>query len=111
MNTDTKLFEVRDVATFIPCMAVRISGAHHDDATQDEWLASRAGYGEPCVLFGRLDGGEFNYDNYNWPGGTRTMPVAHEYIIEHWTELRSGAVVDVEFILGMRAEPKESERP
>lgn len=110
MSTETKFFEVRDAGTFIPCIAVQISGCHTDDATQDEWLASRAGFGEPRLLFGRLDGGEFNYDYYDWPSGTRTMPVAHEYIIERWTELRSGAVVDVEFILGMRAEPKESER-
>jgi len=35
---------------------------------------------------------------------------AHKYIKEHWDELRSGSVVDVEFILGESKEPKASER-
>ena len=34
----TKIFEVRDIATFIPVLAIEISG-------EDGWLACRAGYG------------------------------------------------------------------
>ena len=38
------------------------------------------------------------------------MPVAHNYIIEHWHELKDGDVVDVQFILGETKAPKVSER-
>ena len=39
----------------------------------------------------------------------RTMPVAHDWIINHFDELRDGAVVDVQFILLETTAPKEAE--
>jgi hypothetical protein len=38
------------------------------------------------------------------------MPEAHKYIIEHWYDLKTGDVVDVEFALGESEKPKLSER-
>ena len=38
------------------------------------------------------------------------MRTAHEWLREHFDEIEDGGVVDVEFILGERAEPKRSER-
>ena len=38
------------------------------------------------------------------------MKEAHAYIAGHFEELESGAVIDVEFILGETAEAKKSER-
>lgn len=96
----TKLIELRDSATFIPCLAIRVSG-------EDGYLARRAGYGEPCVLFGRLQGGRFAYDPYEWKD--RTFKTAHNYIIEHFDDLKDGQVVDVEHILGETKSPKRSE--
>lgn len=98
----TKLFEIRDSATLIPAVGILLS-------RRDGPLVQRAGYGdEPCVLLTYLIGGRnAECDPYAWIG--RTMPVAHRYISEHWQELESGAVVDVEFILGMSLYPKKSE--
>lgn len=98
---EIKLFEVRDIATFIPCIAIELSG-------HDGFLARRAGYGEPCVLFGRLEGGKFTYDPYDW--GDRTTFNAHKFINENWDELETNAVIDVEFILGETGAKKKSER-
>jgi hypothetical protein len=106
---ETKLFEVRDADTFIACAALLISGSHAPEASRDEWLASRAGYGEPMVIFGKLGGGHFAYDPHHWIAD-RTMHVAHKYIRDNWPNLESGAVVDVEFILGYKKKPKETER-
>ena len=50
------------------------------------------------------------YDPFAWGSDTRTYQVAHQYIIDHFDELESGAVVDVEFILKETTEPKKSER-
>ncbi len=47
-------------------------------------------------------------DPFEW-GDNRTRLFAHKYIAEHFDELPSGAVVDVEFILGESAAPKLSE--
>jgi hypothetical protein len=108
-----KLFEVRDAGTFIPVLAVQLGS--RDEA--ERWLAARAGYGrslldqEAYVFLCKIDddaGG--TYDPHAWPGGARTMQVAHQFIINHFKELDPGAVVDVEYIIGDRDEPKPSER-
>ena len=110
---EVKLFEVRDRATFIPCFGIRMSPgytAHGSFCPKETFLLRRAGFGleEPLVLFGRLDGGECNHDPFAWGG--RTLAVAHRYIAEEWSSLRSGDVVDVEFVLGEKSSPKLSER-
>lgn len=118
-----KLFELRDRATFIPIFAFRATAkpdlsdhgltAANEDFAQESWLFRRAGFGwnSHCVIVGRLEcsGVDRNctYDPYAWGG--RTYPVAHKYIEEHFDELQSGQVLDVEFILGDTTTPKLSE--
>lgn len=103
----TKVFEVRDRATFIPVIATLMET--DNSVPSERYLLMRAGYGpERCILLTRAEGGESNYDPYNW-GRTRTMPAAHQHIIEHWDSLESGSLIDVEFILGEVATPKLSE--
>lgn len=97
---ETKLLEIRDKATFIPCLAIAISGA-------DGYLARRAGYRKRCILFGNLNGGIFTYDCHEWRG--RTFPVAHKWIEENWERISDGQVIDVEFILGETGLSKQSE--
>ncbi len=117
----TLLLEIRDRATFIPVLAVRMGPDTHDEVNdhwrKEEWLMRRAGYNltEPpfCVILCRLEAagcdGNATYDPYSW-SGARTLPVAHLFIVEHWDELRSGDVVDVEFILKETTKQKLSER-
>ena len=99
---NTKFLEIRDAATFIPVLAIRISG-------QDGYLARRAGFGETaCVYLINMTSEKAAYDPYNW--GNRTMITAHEYIAKEWTSLTEGDVIDVEFILGETTVKKRSER-
>lgn len=90
-----KVLEIRDEMTFIP-----------------NWHLRRCGYpcdGQPNILITRLTAnGKASNDPYFWGG--RTMPVAHDYIIKNWENLRDGDVVDVQFILGEISAPKVSER-
>lgn len=110
-----KALEVRDEGTFIAVLAVdmnvHVFGPQHDAVAQ-HYLLRRCGYacdGRPNIILTRLDGsGKATNDPYDWGG--RTYPVAHQYIIDHWLELKDGDVVDVEFILGERPQPKISER-
>jgi hypothetical protein len=106
-----KTFEIRDAGTFIPMLAIRL-----DPVTEaDRYLLARAGYGrEPvqqgefvmlCGLNGGLD--RATSDPYDWTN--RTRQVAHGFIVQHFDALESGAVVDVEHILGTTASPKRSE--
>lgn len=103
-----KALEIRDEGTFIPALAVDMNPS--DDAQR--YLLRRCGYscdGLPNVIVTRLDGdGQATNDPYAWNG--RTWPAAHNYIIEHWDELKDGDVVDVSFILGETKAPKRSER-
>lgn len=109
----TKTFEVRDRSTFIPVLAVKM----RPSCERDRYLMGRSGFGtDPerqaeYVLVVKLDGGDGRSacDPYGWPGGARTMKVAHSYILKHFDVLESGALVDVEFIEGERAVPKQSE--
>ena len=110
---DVKLFEVRDVGTCMPIMAIRLTSSNE----AERYLLSRTGYGtteraqERYVLILRLASGRgsFSCDPHDH-GGARTLYYAHKYIIEHWNSLESGQVICVEHILGERPEPKTSER-
>ena len=96
----TKLLEIRDRMTMIPAIAVQISGA-------DGPLARAAGYGSACVLFGRADGPTMVYDPFHWRD--RTMMQAHMWLRDHFDEVETGDVVDVEFLLGETSSPKVAE--
>lgn len=117
----TKLFEVRDRGTFIPVMATLISPSHEDSSPAEFYLMRRAGFGvgnplvgNPLIILCRLEcsgvARNATYDPFAWgANSTRTLTVAHQHIAEHWAELETGAVIDVEFILGETREPKRSE--
>jgi hypothetical protein len=110
---ETKLFEILDRATFIPVIATRIQVEIDRDTlenTDEVYLLRRAGYGgHPCVLLTRLVGGsKAVIDPDDW--GDRTMTTAHNYIEENWGTIKTGDVVDVEFILGETQSAKLSER-
>ena len=104
-----KTLELRDRATFIPLLAIDIN----PDNDAQRWLMRRVGYpcdGQPNVIITKLSGdGDASNDPYAWRGA-RSFPVAHDWIINHWDDLKDGDVVDVEFILGENKEPKASER-
>ncbi len=108
---EAKMIEIRDKGTFIPALAVNLKPGNLDD----RYLLARAGFGtEPAdqaryVLLIRIEGSTMvHYDDLRWPN-QRTLGVAHRHIIEHFDDLESGDVVDVEFILGETDEPKISE--
>jgi len=104
----SKCFEVRDRSTFIPVMAVRMTAANE----AQRYLLRRAGFGvepaEVMTMLTHLVRSVSQNSPHDW--GDRTMAVAHQWIHDHFAELADGAVVDVEFILGESAAPKQSER-
>jgi hypothetical protein len=103
-----KLFEVRDAATTIICMGIEVNTLLAADETEFKMMR-HAGYGERCILFCRLQGGEIRFDPYEHTGGARTIPNAHLFVEKHWDMLKSGDIVDVQFILGETDEPKETD--
>jgi hypothetical protein len=95
-----KWIEIRDKATFIPALAVEIS-------SDDGYLARRAGFGSRMIQVIHFASGRTAYSPYDWTN--RTMQVAHNFVAEFWDKIESGAVIDVQFILGETRAPKESE--
>lgn len=111
---ELKMIEIRDSATFIPAMAIRLLPGCEEDRA----LLARAGYGrEPerqgeYVLLSKLvgDDTEIHYDPHAWNlHKGRTMTIAHLFIRDNFARLESGMVVDVEFILGEKAAEKDPE--
>jgi hypothetical protein len=85
---DVKLIEIPDRATFVPAMAMRVTGT-------GDWLLRRAGYsldGAPIILM-RLTDCDGHYDPYHW--ASRTMQAAHVWLLEHFEEVATSDVVDV----------------
>lgn len=97
---ETKLVAILDQGTFISAIAIAVNG-------EDHYLLRRAGYGRRrYILLANLNKGPLSYNAHEW--GSRTMMHAHLYLLEHWDSIKSGAVVDVEHILGLKAEPRVS---
>ena len=109
---EIKMFEVRDRATFIPVMAIK----PNPRCEAERALLARGGFGRDAeaqqrytIVVKMNDSMGATYDPYAWVKCGRTMNHAHRHIEANWDKLASGDVVDVEFILGETAAPKESE--
>jgi len=109
-----KFLEIRDAGTFIPVLAFTTNAADEEEAVR--YLLRRAGFGYSgsdewsIIYLVKLATGGAEYDPFDWDSSTRTMNVAHLWIEKNWNTIKSGDVVDVEFILGITKEPKISER-
>jgi hypothetical protein len=107
---EVKCLEIRDVATFIPVICIRPVAENEEQ----RYLLRRDGYvaddREHCIIMIDAQCRGAAYDPYDWPGGSDTKRVAHDYIINNWSKLRDGEVIDVEFIKGLSPARKVSER-
>jgi hypothetical protein len=103
---ELKIFEIRDSGTFVPTIAIGIKVTGNDISN---YLLGRAGYGKNrrLVLLHPTTTNKANYDSFAWDD--RTFSTAHEFIESHWDELKTGDVIDVEFILGETTKKKISE--
>jgi len=105
-----KCLEIRDRATFVPVICIWPT----PDNPAQRYLLRRDGYrgseSEPCVIMIDAQCRGVAYDAYDWGKDPRTKGTAHNYITMHWSELRDGDVIDVEFILGETKTKKVSER-
>lgn len=103
-----KLFEVLDSGTCMIFMAIRMIPAN----LTENILLQHAGFsmGTPCTTIVVFHPERCQYDLYQWPNGTsRTIIQGHKYIHDHFNELKTGDVIDIEFILKETEEKKESD--
>jgi hypothetical protein len=107
---EVKCLELRDKGTFVPVICVRPT----PDNEAQRYLLRRDGYrgdhSEPCIIMIDAQCRGVAYDPYDWTKDRRTKPNAHQWITDHWQELKDGDVVDVQHILGETTKPKVSER-
>lgn len=105
----TKAFEIRDRAKFIAAIAVKLSSTEPVDI----WLMWKGGChpraNETFVALIHLGRAEGYIDPYSWTD-SRTMGNAHQFIAKNFDKLKTGDVIDVEFILGEVPFPKTTER-
>lgn len=107
-----KILEIRDKMTFISALAIEMNYSPGDDIGA-YYIHERCGYAfdkwRPTILLTALAGMQPAYaDPYDWKD--RTYAVAHIYITENWHTLKTGDVIDVEYILGETTKIKTSER-
>ena len=106
---EVKCLEIRDANTFIPVICIRPVAENK----AQRYLLRRDGYRadetEHCIIMIDAQCRGVSHDPYIWPHDSRTKPIAHVHIQQHWSELKDGDVIDVEFILKERNSPKESE--
>lgn len=110
--SSVKFFEIRDEATCIPVMAVKMVANNMGE----DWLLRRGGFnlagGFMPVQLTWLIRGESHFDPFRWGNtGVRTIKTAHQYITDNFDQLVTGAVIDVQFILGETSKPKISDNP
>ena len=113
---ETKTFEVRDSATFLPVIATRITRQVDQNfsdpgAEAEDYLLGRSGYSleVPLILMTPLIGGRTaEYEAYAW--NDRTLQAAHLMLQENWDDFETGDVVDVRVFMGEATEPVVSER-
>lgn len=121
---EAKLFEVRDKGTFMPVLAVLLSPgpcATREEFTGEMFLLGRCGMPAEKQCVGIPPSNRYvlmtpiyshpekaTTDPYDW--GDRTRHTAHLHIIEAWHALRSGDVIDVEYLLGETQTKKVSEK-
>lgn len=108
-----KLVEIRDAATFIPALAIKVDAI----SAAEGYLLMRAGFGSDFrrhVILCEINGGSgrAKCDPHDWGAyhGSRTMRIAHDWLLRHFDDLESGAVIDVQYLFGERPQPKRSER-
>lgn len=123
----SKIIEIRDSGTFIPALAIRLGSPEE----RERYLLARSGFGRTFetqseyIVLCKINGGEpcdCHIDPFAWGQNPRTMFVAHMYLLNRQQELNNaidkhdgfdslpqGALIDVEYILGIRSQPKESE--
>ena len=101
-----KVLEIRDRATYIPVVAFKTAG--ESDAEQS--LFKSVGLTNEHLILVKLSDCTANYSSFRWDRQSRTMRVAHDYINAHWNNIKSGDVVDIEYILKETVSKKMPQR-
>lgn len=101
-----KMVEIRDEGTRIAALAIKTQG----ETPQEGAFWYGTGFAKDTVLLIRPEDRQIEYSPYSWDSYYRTMRHAHLYILNHFDELPdTGAVIDVQVILGETVAPKTSE--
>lgn len=105
---NSKLFEVRGEATFIPLLATKLDPGKTVSAEAEARLLKSSGFAPgrgPQFLYCQLSSLRVSYDS----AGSAFLGTAIRYIEANWDTLTSGQVIDVDYILGTRPAPRSSD--
>lgn len=108
LKPDVKVFELRDRMTTISIMCIKIDMTEVTEP--DRFIIRRSGWGSDAKMLYmiNLSTCQCIFEAGRW--NSATYDVAHQYIEEHWYDLKGGEVIDAEYIRGESERPKESER-
>ncbi len=108
---EVKTFELRDRATTIHVMATKVNMAALNLADKMQFMDAGWAEDEPNLIYvvELPEPCRAAYNPHEWQSSARTFTDAHVFIREHWSELLSGQVIDVEFINGETETQKVNE--
>lgn len=96
---ETKLMELRDKGTCIPLLCIKPNAGYM--GFFEKKVLWRYGYkGSHAVILLRYDSPSRGTHNDAFEWGDRTFQTAHQYVEEHWDDLKNGSLIDVRVILG-----------
>ena len=100
-----KLFEVRDIDTFIVISAIKTDSFNESEA----FLLKRSGFNPgDNIIVTNMNTLASNYHSDKW--NDKTMQTVHAFLEEKFDELGHGIVLDAEYIRGEAPKPKRSEK-
>jgi hypothetical protein len=100
---EIKTFEIRDRMTVTGVLAFTTE----PETEADHFLLSRHGY-KNQIFVTDLETGITTWDVHKWTD--RSLKTAHDYIYTNFYSMESGAVIDVEHILGEIQVQRQSAR-
>lgn len=109
---ESKFLEVIDDSTWIPVIAFKVLPQNRFET--DLMMRSGYGYSAPDYIFLMKVYGEnpeVNHDVYGWPRGTRTMPLAHQYLYDNWDSIKSGEQILVNKMIEEKEKPSVKREP
>ena len=97
----SKIFEIRDGSFYIPVLATATNMENCDYLVEAyHWKYANYKQYSPLVIVTQINSNPLKsaYSPDEWT--SKTMQIAHEYIEENFNDLKSGAVIDIQYILG-----------
>ena len=110
MEIAAKFLEVRADGFFLPMLAVGFYPVKNDLTSRETWIINRAGRSgkHTQVILFNLISGLSSWNPESWT--ERETTIVHVHLLENWLDVKSGDVIDINYLLKERKTVRISEQ-